>query len=94
MIKCVFRVTGKVQNVSLRKYTKLKADQLGLSGWCRNTVDGLSVEGELIGPEPRVKTMVEWMRMEGSPKSRPESVEIIEWVSVSELPKTAFHIKH
>ena len=40
-----FEVTGRVQGVFFRKYTKNKAEELGLTGWCRNTPHG-SVEGE------------------------------------------------
>ena len=40
-----FEVSGKVQGVFFRKYTKAKAVELGLAGWCRNTPCG-TVEGE------------------------------------------------
>jgi hypothetical protein len=30
-----FKVSCKVQGVIFRKYTKAKADELGLTGWCR-----------------------------------------------------------
>jgi acylphosphatase len=40
-----FEVSGKVQGVFFRKYTKAKADELGLTGWCRNTPRG-TVQGE------------------------------------------------
>ena len=40
-----FKVSGSVQGVHFRKYTKSKAEELGLTGWCRNTPEG-TVEGE------------------------------------------------
>ena len=40
-----FEVFGRVQGVFFRKYTKAKAEELGLTGWCRNTHRG-TVKGE------------------------------------------------
>lgn len=40
-----FEVLGVVQGVFFRKFTKAKAIELGLTGWCRNTPGG-TVEGE------------------------------------------------
>mmetsp|Transcript_18183 Transcript_18183/g.37947 ORF Transcript_18183/g.37947 Transcript_18183/m.37947 type:complete len:114 (+) Transcript_18183:239-580(+) len=40
-----FEVSGRVQGVYFRKYTKAKADDLEMTGWCRNTPYG-TVEGE------------------------------------------------
>mmetsp|Transcript_34390 Transcript_34390/g.63219 ORF Transcript_34390/g.63219 Transcript_34390/m.63219 type:complete len:110 (-) Transcript_34390:323-652(-) len=44
-ISTKFEVTGRVQGVFFRKYTKAKANELELTGWCRNTPRG-TVEGE------------------------------------------------
>jgi len=76
MIKCAWRVEGKVQGVFFRKFTKLKADELGLSGWCQNTADGVSVMGEIAGSEEKVNQMVEWLNNEGTPKSIIEKFEM------------------
>ena len=40
-----FEVSGRVQGVFFRKFTKAKAIELGLTGWCRNTTWD-TVEGE------------------------------------------------
>lgn len=40
-----FEVFGRVQGVFFRKHTKAKAEELGLTGWCRNTPRG-TVQGE------------------------------------------------
>ena len=66
------RVTGLVQGVSFRYYTKKKADQLQLSGWVRNCTDG-SVEALISGPENVVDQMISWFS-EGSPYSVVEQV--------------------
>ncbi len=50
-----------------RKFTKQKADELGITGWCRNTRDRESVEGEIEGTEIRIHEMMDWIREKGSP---------------------------
>ncbi|WP_353571783.1 acylphosphatase [Candidatus Albibeggiatoa sp. nov. BB20] len=35
-----FFITGRVQGVSFRYYTRHKAVELGLTGWARNLTDG------------------------------------------------------
>ena len=64
-----FKVSGRVQGVFFRKFTKQKADELGVTGWCRNTSDGESVEGEIEGTEFKIQDMMTWLRKEGSPQS-------------------------
>lgn len=60
-------VTGRVQGVFFRAYTKDKADELQLSGWVRNLVDG-RVEACLAGEASSVDKMLAWLA-EGSPHS-------------------------
>merc|ERR1712001_430517 len=62
---------GKVQEVLFRKYTQSKANSLGVRGWIRNT-ERRSVRGELEGTIDILATMKEWLRNEGSPRSRIE----------------------
>ena len=54
-------VTGRVQGVFFRAWTKQQADQLGVSGWVRNRSDG-SVEAFLEGDETAVADLTERMR--------------------------------
>ena len=61
-----FRVTGRVQGVFFRAWTKQQADELGVTGWVRNAADG-SVEGLLIGGEEVVAQLTE--RLHGGPPS-------------------------
>lgn len=67
------RITGIVQGVFFRAYTRDKARSLGLSGWVRNRADG-SVEVVAEGPEDEIKQLVAWCD-QGSPSSRVERVE-------------------
>ncbi|KAL7909469.1 Acylphosphatase [Trichoderma velutinum] len=49
MVKRVyFEVHGFVQGVGFRYFTRKKAQQYGVTGWCRNTIDD-TVEGEAQG---------------------------------------------
>lgn len=51
------RVTGHVQGVAYRAWTRGEAKALGLRGWVRNRGDG-SVEALIAGPEAAVEAMV------------------------------------
>ncbi|MFW5990632.1 MAG: acylphosphatase [Candidatus Nanoarchaeia archaeon] len=74
------RVTGKVQGVFFRDYTKKKAVQLGIKGTVKNKEDG-SVE--IIADEnENIQKFIDWC-WEGSPASRVDNVEI----SQIELPE-------
>ena len=44
-----FTVSGRVQGVGYRVFTRRNAQSLGLTGWVRNCDDG-TVEGEVYGP--------------------------------------------
>lgn len=77
MNKCVRAViSGKVQGVYFRVFTKEEADHLHLSGWVRNLPNG-DVESLIEGPSDRVDTMVDWLA-KGSPHSRVDHVEVEE----------------
>lgn len=52
------RVSGRVQGVSFRIWTKRQAEKLGLRGWVRNERDG-SVTALIAGPETAVASMLE-----------------------------------
>ncbi|KAM0216677.1 hypothetical protein ACHAPA_007628 [Fusarium lateritium] len=45
-----FAVEGRVQGVGFRYFTQKKAQEYGVTGWCRNTKDE-TVEGEAQGNE-------------------------------------------
>lgn len=60
-------VTGRVQGVFFRAYTKDKADELQVGGWVRNLADG-RVEACIEGEASDVARMLDWLA-EGSPYS-------------------------
>jgi acylphosphatase len=55
------RVTGRVQGVAFRAWTKDAADELGVRGWVRNCADG-SVEALLEGDEDCLEALIAKMR--------------------------------
>lgn len=69
-------VSGEVQGVFFRDSTRSEAEQLGLSGWVRNTQDG-RVEAVFEGKPEAVRQMVEWC------ESGPSSADV-EDVSVED----------
>ncbi|MFQ6676216.1 MAG: acylphosphatase [Fidelibacterota bacterium] len=68
------RITGRVQMVGFRFFTRQWADDLGLSGWVRNTPDG-SVEVEVEGNRERIDTFVRHLR-DGPRLARVEDLKI------------------
>lgn len=55
------RVTGRVQGVSFRAFTRAEAEALGVSGWVRNADDG-SVEAHLQGTGDAVEALLRRLR--------------------------------
>jgi len=52
-------ISGRVQGVFFRATAAEKADELGLTGWVRNTRDG-DVEAVFEGDEVAVQEMIRW----------------------------------
>lgn len=73
-------VSGRVQGVSFRDATRSQAEQLGLSGWVRNTQDG-QVEAVFEGDADTVQQMVEWCR------SGPSSADVADLSVDNEQPE-------
>ena len=68
-------ISGRVQGVWFRANTKNKADELGLSGWVKNTIDG-KVEAVFEGDEKNIFKMIEWCS-KGPSKAKVSKIEII-----------------
>jgi acylphosphatase len=69
------RVTGRVQGVAYRVWTRKTALGLGLSGWVRNCADG-SVEALISGERGAVALMVARLR-EGPRMADVSAVEVV-----------------
>lgn len=66
-------ISGRVQGVFFRVYTKEKAEALNLSGWIRNLSNG-QVEAVFEGNKKNLDEMLTWC-YKGSPLSNVEKVE-------------------
>ncbi len=70
-------VSGRVQGVWFRAWTKEQAGELGLSGWVRNRRDG-SVEALLCGDTASVDRMLVLLK-EGPPLANVFAVDCQVW---------------
>ncbi len=77
MISVHVRVSGRVQGVFYRAYTKAQAQELGVKGWVRN-VPGGGVEAILEGERQKVGELV------GLMKTGPEG-SMVSGLELSEL---------
>ena len=66
-------ISGKVQGVWYRSYTKDKAQKIGLTGWVRNLENG-DVEAIFEGDEKGVEQMIIFC-YSGSPLSKVDDIQ-------------------
>ena len=69
-------ISGRVQGVWFRANTKQKAEQLGVTGWVKNTADG-KVEALFEGDKKHIQEMIDWCH-QGPPSAQIDHVEITE----------------
>lgn len=74
------RITGRVQGVGFRNFTRTRARRLGVTGWVRNERDG-SVRLEAEGPQEALDSLVEAVQ-QGPRMARVENVEV-EWADAT-----------
>lgn len=82
-------VTGRVQGVWFRGWTRSEARKLGLAGWVRNRPDG-SVEACLQGPQDSVAQM-EQRLWQGPEQAR---VDDLRSTRIAPADLTGFEIRH
>lgn len=70
-------VVGRVQGVGFRFMTKHLADQLKITGWVKNSLDG-SVEIEAQGPNEILKQFIQGVKASPSPSGRVDKLVIKE----------------
>ena len=67
-------ITGHVQGVCFRDWTKSKANQLGIAGWVRNRKEG-SVEAVISGSREHIEEIL--LAFEnGPPAAKVESIQV------------------
>jgi len=67
-------ITGRVQGVWFRKYTRSKAKEMGLKGWVRNESNG-NVALIAEGSEELLKKFLYWLG-KGSPEAEVDTVNV------------------
>ncbi len=77
-------ISGIVQGVAFRYYTRDVARATGVTGWVRNLPDG-RVEAVFEGDADKVTAMINWCR-KGPPSSRVDTVEVFEEPHRGEFP--------
>jgi acylphosphatase len=82
-------VTGRVQGVFFRVWTRDQAIELGLTGWVRNCPDG-RVDMHIEGEEAAVQKMIERLRR-GPPSAQVEDVHL--W-DVETFDFDDFEVRH
>jgi acylphosphatase len=80
-------VSGRVQGVGFRWHTRLRAVELGVVGWVRNTASGM-VEAHMEGDETAVDSLAEWLAT-GPAAAQVTSLDV---VSVSPIGAESFDI--
>jgi acylphosphatase len=66
-------VSGRVQGVMFRDFTRHQAEGLGLTGYVRNLPDGRAVEVEAEGERARLEKFLEIVR-QGPPRAVVENI--------------------
>jgi acylphosphatase len=67
-------ISGRVQGVNYRYYTKQQADSLGILGWVRNLLDR-RVEAVFEGDQITVQEMIDWCH-QGPRAARVDNVDL------------------
>jgi acylphosphatase len=67
-------ITGRVQGVFYRAWTREQAERLGVTGWVRNCPDG-HVEAHVEGDQAAVEQMIERLR-DGPPAANVENLRV------------------
>ena len=83
------KVNGRVQGVFFRANTEKQAKSLGLTGWVKNTDDGVEVLVE--GDDKKIQELIDWCH-KGPMFAKVESVDVKEEKFIDEFDE--FVIEH
>ena len=84
-------VSGRVQGVFFRDFTRQEAARRGLAGWVRNLPDG-TVELRVRGPAEKLEALRGRLR-EGPPAARVDGISEEKLPPGTELPET-FEVRY
>ncbi len=86
-----FRITGRVQGVGFRHFTRQNARELSISGWVKNLKNG-DVEALLEGDVERVDEMTNRLKS-GPVAARVDGIREVEKNYESDKPFEGFTVK-
>ncbi|XP_055299496.1 acylphosphatase-2 [Sitodiplosis mosellana] len=92
LVQVDFEVFGHVQGCSFTKCAREKADELGITGWVKNSKAG-TIMGKMQGTKANVDKMNAWLRHEGSPGCRIEKLELTNLKNLSRYDYKDFAIR-
>ncbi len=72
--QAVLKIYGKVQGVFFRDSSRAEAQELNLSGWAKNEIDG-TVEIVAEGEDKNLKKFIEWCKY-GPDHAEVEKVDV------------------
>ncbi len=75
-IRATVRITGRVQGVNFRYFTRRTAREHNLTGWVRNLPNG-DVEAVFEGRESEIRKVLDWCRS-GPSAARVDEI-LIDW---------------
>ena len=91
-IKKHIRISGRVQGVGFRHFTRTNAQSLGVKGWVKNLTDG-DVEAVLSGDEDSVLKMIEKLK-QGPRMARVDEFSMDESSRKLEESFDGFEVRH
>lgn len=85
------KITGRVQGVGYRYFTRKNAEELNVNGWVKNMPDG-SVETMLSGHPKDVEELIERL-WKGPYTARVKNIDLIEKGSTEKEELHNFYVK-
>ncbi|MFO7844951.1 MAG: acylphosphatase [Balneolaceae bacterium] len=86
------RLSGRVQGVGFRHFTRVNAKELGVLGWVRNLPDG-DVEAVLQGDRSSVDTLIERLK-EGPRMARVDNLSVDKEAEALSESFREFSVRH
>lgn len=89
-VRVQLKISGRVQGVNFRSFTKREAIKLGLTGWVKNLPDG-TVEAVIEGEKIKVEKLIQKCKI-GPPSAIVRNMKIL-WKAIKGDLET-FRIKY
>ncbi|KAF2897803.1 hypothetical protein ILUMI_08390 [Ignelater luminosus] len=92
IVSVEFEVFGKVQGVYFTKHCREYAEQLGVTGWVKNSKKG-TILGMVQGFKPNVEALITWLSNKGSPGCQIEHCDLTNWQTLARPEYRGFSIR-